>query len=224
MWPAADAGIRLFSDASGTVLHVGTWNSLDTGLAGSDGPTQRLWYESDFYTTLTFALTEDFGVGATYTAYTSPNGSFSTVKELSFKVGPNDKAGYSDTFLSPYALIAFELDADPGLGQADGGREGGTYLELGVAPRWIDLPVDVYFPIRVGLSLHNYYELAGVDHAFGFLSLGAHAEVPLVRTSNYGAWNVHGGIDFYSLGDTPEAFNGGDQTKVVASVGIGFTY
>ena len=88
----------------------------------------------------------------------------------------------------------------------------------------IDLPVDVYFPIRVGLSLHNYYELAGVDHAFGFLSLGAHAEVPLVRTSNYGAWNVHGGIDFYSLGDTPEAFNGGDQTKVVASVGIGFTY
>jgi hypothetical protein len=84
--------------------------------------------------------------------------------------------------------------------------------------------VDVYFPIRVGLSLHNYYELAGVDHAFGFLSLGAHAEVPLVRTSNYGAWNVHGGIDFYSLGDTPEAFNGGDQTKVVASVGIGFSY
>jgi hypothetical protein len=96
---AADAGIRLFSDASGTVLHVGTWNSLDTGLAGSDGPTQRLWYESDFYTTLTFALTEDFGVGATYTAYTSPNGSFSNVKEISFKVGPNDKAGYSDTFL-----------------------------------------------------------------------------------------------------------------------------
>ena len=45
-----------------------------------------------------------------------------------------------------------------------------------------------------------------------------------MRRSNYGAWNVHGGVDFYSLGDTPEAFNGGDQTKVVAFVGIGFTY
>jgi hypothetical protein len=224
MWPAADAAIRL-SETTGPALHVGTWNSLDTGLSGSDGPTHRLWYESDFYTTIAFPLTVDFAVGATYTAYTSPNGSFSTVKELSFKVGPNENTPSSDAFLLPYALIAFELDADPGLGQADGGREGGTYLELGAALRWVDAPVvDVYFPIRIGLSLHNYYELAGVDHAFGFLSLGAHAQVPLARTRNYGTWNVHGGIDFYSLGDTPEAFNGGDQTKVVASVGIGFTY
>jgi hypothetical protein len=224
MQPSADAGVRLFSDTSGTVLHVGTWNSLHTGLTGSDGPTHRLWYESDFYTTLAFALTEDFGVGATYTAYTSPNGSFSAVKELSFKVGPTDNAAYSPTFLAPYALVAFELDTHPGLGQADGGQHAGTYLEFGAAPRWAGAPVDVFFPIRVGLSLSNYYELAGVDHTFGFLSLGAHAELPLVRTSNYGAWNVHGGIDFFSLGDTPEAFNAGDQTKLVASVGIGFTY
>jgi hypothetical protein len=223
MWPAADAGVRLF-DATGPVLHVGTWNSLHTGLAGLDGPTRRLWYESDFYTTLSVALTNDFAAGATYTAYTSPNGSFSTVKELSFKVGPTDSAALSRTFLAPYALIAFELDTHPGLGQADGGQDAGTYLEFGAAPRWAGAPVDVFFPIRVGLSLSNYYELAGVDHTFGFLSLGAHAEVPLVRTSNYGAWNVHGGIDFFSLGDTPEAFNAGDQTKVVASVGIGFTY
>jgi len=223
MWPAADVGVRLF-EAAGPVLHVGTWNSLHTGLAGSDGPTNRLWYESDFYTTLSFALTNDFAVGATYTAYTSPNGSFSAVKELSFKIGPTDSAALSSTFLSPYALIAFELDTQPGLGQADGGPDAGTYLEFGASPRWADAPVDVFFPIRVGLSLSNYYELAGEDHTFGFLSLGAHAEVPLVRSSNYGAWNVHGGIDFYSLGDTPEAFNAGDQTKLVASVGIGFTY
>ena len=224
MWPSADAGIRLFSDTSGTVLHVGTWNSLNTGLAGSDGPTHRLWYENRFYTRLNVALTEDIGVGATYTAYTSPNGSFSAVKEIAFKVGALANEAHSSAYFSPYALIAFELDTEPGLGQADGGREGGTYLELGAAPGWADAPVDLYFPIRVGLSLHNYYELAGVDHPFGFLSLGAHAQVPLARTSNYGAWNVHGGIDFYSLGDTPEAFNAGDQTKLVAFVGIGFTY
>jgi len=224
MWPAADAFVR-FSQTTGPSLRVGTWNSLNTGVSGSDGPTGRLWYESDFYTTLAFPLTVDWAVGATYTAYTSPNGSFSTVKELAVNVGPNPNAISPNAVVLPYALVAFELDASPGMGQADGGREGGTYLELGAAVRWLGAPVvDVSFPIRVGLSLHDYYELAGVDHAFGFLSLGARAELPLVRTSNYGAWNVHGGVDFYSLGDTPEAFNGGDQTKVVASVGIGFTY
>lgn len=223
MQPAVDVGVRLFEGA-GPVLHVGTWNSLHTGLAGSDGPTQRLWYESDFYTTLSFALTNDFAASATYTAYTSPNGSFSNVKELSFKIGPTETAALSPSFVSPYALIAFELDTEPGLGQADGGQEGGTYLEFGAAPRWASAPVDVFFPIRVGLSLSNYYELAGEDHTFGFLSLGAHADVPFARTSRYGVWNVHGGIDFYSLGDTPEAFNAGDQTKFVALVGIGFTY
>src|SRR5215813_5662595 len=140
--PAADVGVRLF-DAAGPALHVGTWNTLNTGLAGSDGPTGRLWYESDFYASLSYALTEDFGVGATYTAYTSPNGSFSSVKELSFKIGPNDSIPPSTTspLFSPYALIAFELDTQPGLGQADGGREGGTYLELGGAPRWTGAPV-----------------------------------------------------------------------------------
>src|SRR3954466_4922160 len=51
MWPSADAGIRLHS-GTGTIkeaiLHIGSWNSLHTGLAGSGGPTGRLWYESDF--------------------------------------------------------------------------------------------------------------------------------------------------------------------------------
>jgi len=224
MWPAADAFIRL-SDTTGPSLRVGTWNSLDTGVSGSDGPTGRLWYESDFYTTISFPLTVDWAVGATYTAYTSPNDSFSTVKELAFNVGPNPNTTSSDAIVLPYALVAFELDASPGMGQADGGREGGTYMEVGAAVRWLGAPVvDLSFPVRVGLSLHNYYELAGVDHAFGFLSIGARAELPLAQTSNYGAWNVHGGVDFYSLGDTPEAFNGGDQTKVVAFAGIGFTY
>ena len=224
MWPAADAFVR-FSQTTGPSLRVGTWNSLNTGVSGSDGPTGRLWYESDFYTTLAFPLTVDWQVGATYTAYTSPNGSFSTVQELAAKIGPNENAISPDALVLPYALVAFELNASPGTGQADGGREGGIYMELGAAVQWVGAPrVNVFFPIRLGLSLHDYYELAGVDHAFGFLMLGAHAELPLVRRSNYGAWNVHGGVDFYSLGDTPEAFNGGDQTKVVASVGIGFTY
>jgi hypothetical protein len=227
MWPSADAGFRLVSDANGAsraVLHVGSWNSLHTGLTGSEGPTQRLWYESDFYTTLAFAVVEGVGVGATYTAYTSPNSSFSTVKELSFKVAADESIASTGAPFAPYALIAFELDTRPGLGQADGGQRAGTYLEFGAAPKWPGVPIDVAFPIRVGLSLRDYYELAGIDHRFGFLSLGARASVPIVRTGNYGAWNVHGEVDFLSLGDTPEAFNAGEQNKIVASVGIGFSY
>lgn len=225
MWPSADAGIRLHS-GTGTVkeavLHIGSWNSLHTGLAGSNGPTGRLWYESDFYSTLALNLGA-VNLGTTYTAYTSPNNSFSGVKELSFKVTGSDDSAPAGLVLRPHALIAFELGTEPGFGQADGGQNAGTYLELGVAPGWSDI-VDITFPIKVGMSLNDYYELAGVDHPFGFLSLGALATVPIGRTTSYGSWNVHGGFEFYSLGDTPEAFNAGGQQKLVYSIGVGFSY
>jgi hypothetical protein len=227
MWPSADAGIRLHS-GTGTVkeavLHVGSWNSLHTGVLGSQGPSGRLWYESDFYSTLALQLDGGVNLGTTYTAYTSPNSSFSTVKELSFKLDGDDSAAPAGLVLRPHALIAFELGTAPGQGQADGGQNAGTYLELGVAPGWSDDPVEITFPIKVGLSLNDYYELAGVDHGFGFLSLGLMATVPLGRTTSYGQWNVHGGFEFLSLGDTPEAFNAGEQQKLVGSVGIGFSY
>jgi len=204
MWPAADAGIRLHSGTGAVkeaVVHVGSWNSLNTGLLGSDGPSGRLWYESDFYAGLALALGGGLNIGSTYTAYTSPNSSFSTVKEISFRASGDDSAETVGLILRPHALIAFELGTAPGLGQADGGQNAGTYLELGVAPGWSDDPIDISFPIKVGLSLNDYYELAGVDHKFGFLSLGAFATVPLGRTTSYGSWNVHGGFEFLSLGD-----------------------
>ena len=43
-------------------------------------------------------------------------------------------------------------------------------------------------------------------------------------TCRFHAWNVHGGFEFLSLGDTAEAFNAGEQQKLVGSVGIGFSY
>jgi hypothetical protein len=224
MWPTADAGIRLHSGTGAVkeaVVHIGSWNSLHTGLLGSEGPSGRLWYESDFYAGLGLVIGDGLNIGSTYTAYTSPNSSFSTVKEISFKASADEAVGL---VLRPHALIAFELGTAPGLGQADGGQNAGTYLELGVAPGWSDDPIDITFPIKVGLSLNDYYELAGVDHKFGFLSLGAMATVPLGRTTSYGAWNVHGGFEFLSLGDTAEAFNAGGQQKLVGSIGVGFSY
>jgi len=229
MWPSTDVAIRLSSRSNGdpnASLHLGTWNSLHTGVTGSQGPTGRMWYESDFYATLALQLVPGLDLGTTYTAYTSPNSSFSTVKELSFKLAADDAsaAPVAGVVLHPYALVAFELDTAPGLGQADGGVSPGTYLELGATPGFQDAPFSITFPVKIGLSVHNYYELAGVDHRFGFLSLGAMASLPIVRSSSYGTWNVHGGFEFLSLGETTEAFNAGENNKLVGSIGIGFSY
>src|SRR5262245_6178575 len=73
MQPAAAARIRLF-EAAGPVLHVGTWNSLNPGLAGSERHTQRLGYRSESYATFPYAQTTDYAASAAYQAYTSPNG------------------------------------------------------------------------------------------------------------------------------------------------------
>ncbi len=59
-------------------------------------------------------------LGTTYTAYTSPNNMFSTVKEIAFKLGVDDSAYLGRGALKPYALVAFELDTAAGLGS--GGR------------------------------------------------------------------------------------------------------
>ena len=93
MWPYGDLGFALFSGEGGLKsvgVNIGTWNSLHTGDAGSDGPTGELWYESDFYATLGLGFGKGTTVGVTYTAYTSPNGLFGTVKEISFKLAVDD--------------------------------------------------------------------------------------------------------------------------------------
>ncbi len=226
MFPSAEARIDLHDDDDGltdAALRIGTWNSLNPGVAGTAGPSGKLWYESRFYSGAAFTFGPGVRVAGTYTAYPSPNNSFTTVKELGFRASAEGwtPGGF---VLRPHAMVAMELDTDPGIGQADGGSNGGTYFEAGVAPGIADPGFIVTFPIKVGMSLNDYYELGGVDHPFGFLSLGAVAAVPLGRTTSYGAWDVHGGLEFLSLGDTPEAFNAGDQSKLIGFVGVGFSY
>jgi hypothetical protein len=86
--------------------------------------------------------------------------------------------------------------------------------------------------VKVGLSLANYYELntgtaaapVFVDNKFGYFSIAGLVTVPIGGTTSFGAWNVHGGIEFQALGDTTKALNGGDAQRVIGSVGIGFSY
>jgi hypothetical protein len=222
MWPSADLGFALFSGDGGLKsvgVNVGTWNSLHTGNAGSDGPTGKLWYESDFIATMGFGFGAGTTLGVIYTAYTSPNGSFGTVKELSFKVAVDDSGLLGAAAVKPYALLARELD-----GQADGGAEEGTYLELGVGPGYSASNFSLTFPVKVGLSLGDYYESFTGDDTFGYLSVAAVATVPFTSApTRFGSWNIHGGVEFLMLGDRNEAVFG-DGSHVIGSIGIGLSY
>jgi len=238
--PSAEMDITLQSASSGlksTSLNFGTWNSLHTGDAGLHSATSglgcacdKLWYESDFYTTLAFGFTGG-SLGITYTAYTSPNAGFNNVKELMFKLGGDDGSVLGKAALHPWVIAAFEFDADNGH-QADGGANAGRYLELGVSPGYSGSKASLAVPIKVGLSMSNYYELNEgtaarpnfVDHKFGYLSIAGIATVPIGGTTSYGGWNLHAGVEYQKLGDTTKAFNNGDSSKVIGSAGLGFTY
>ena len=216
LWPAADLGLMLKS-GSGTVrsitVNVGMWNSLHTGITGADGPNGKLWYESDFWTSVGVGLPGHVNVSATYTAYTSPNGAFPSVKEVSLRAS----SGVRGT--NAYALVAFELE-----GQADGGAVEGRYLELGAAPSLGLGGLTVAVPVKVGLSLDGYYEGLRGDERFGFFSVGGSVTVPLSNErSRFGRWNVHGGADYVRLGDS-NALRLGENSKVIISAGIGLSY
>ena len=226
LFPYGDIGIALSSDGKGGLksssINFGVWNSLNTGTSGSDGPSGRIHYEEDFYTTLNLGFGGGVGVATTFTAYTSPNGGFGTIQELSFKV---TKAH----MLNPYGLLAFEVGGD---GSSDGGSERGTYLELGVGPSWPlgGSKVTIAVPVKFGFSLSNYYESGGEDHSFGFFDVGALLTVPLSRVSSrFGSWNIHAGGDYFLFGDTPESFNlkedgGTKSSQFIALFGIGVSY
>jgi hypothetical protein len=231
MWPYADLKIDLTSGdgaVKSSAINFGVWNSLHTGSSGSGAEECSfecgMHYEEDFYASFTLGFAGATSFTTQYTAYTSPNARFTTVKEISFKVAQGSK-------YAPYGLIAFEFDTEPGRGQADGGDEGGTYLELGAGPSWpLGGRATVTVPVKLGLSLGDYYELQGDDHPYGFFDIGALITFPLSRVaSRYGSWNLHVGGDYFHLGETTHSFNVDTEgetspSKFVGLVGIGVTY
>jgi hypothetical protein len=95
LWPAADLGLAVYSGTGAlksVSVNTATWNSLHTGDTGLDGLSGKFWYESDFYAALGFGLPGATTLTTTYTAYTSPNNSYTTVKEIAFKLAVDDSA------------------------------------------------------------------------------------------------------------------------------------
>lgn len=209
----SDTGLQSFS------ITAGTWSSLHTGPSGSDGASgdPRMWYETDFYASAGFGFADAWSVDATYTAYMSPNQSFGTVKEVSFGVA------YDDGLIGPYATLAVEAD-----GQADGGLNEGTYLELGIEPG-LAIPnseVGLSFPVAVGLSMSDYFEGPNGDETFGFFNVGAIVSVPLTGIpAEYGTWELSGGVNLLVFGDALKSINGTtDDFEPVGVFGLSLGY
>lgn len=246
MQPYLDLGINLYNGEGSLKsfgINVGSWNSLHGGGDSGTNNTRnaKLWYESDFYTTFNFGLVNGVTAGLTYTAYTSPNDGFTSVKEIAFKIALDDSSQLGKFSLKPYGLIASEMDTSTNTGQADAGKKAGTYLELGIAPGYSWPKFSVAVPVKVGISLRDYYEhpITQEDSSFGFASVAGIVTYPLTsKATKFGSWNVHGGVEYQRLGTTAEEFlylgdlsSADDPAEVerrgykfVYSVGLGFSY
>ena len=140
------------------------------------------------------------------------------MKEIAFKLAVDDSGTLGALAVKPYALLARELD-----GQADGGANEGTYLELGIAPGVTRSRLSVSVPVMVGLSLGYYYEGINGDETFGYFSVAGIAIVPFSSSpTKFGTWNVHGGVEYQRLGDRNSFAFGKNQA--IYSIGIGFSY
>lgn len=221
--PFADLTGRLLSNKGpleGVELGAGFWNSLHSGDTGAGGPIGEAWYEARLSGRLAVSFAGGVSVASSYTSYTSPNGLFTAVKEIGLELAVDAPGLFAASAFKPYALLAFEIDTAPGAGQLDGGRKAGRYLELGVLPEYAVGRLSIALPVKVGLSLGNYYELAGKDHRFGFASAGVSARIPVGGRSRIGRWHLQGTFETHTVGETARVFNGGDRAIVVAGLGL----
>ena len=217
--PWVDLGIALYSgegQLKGVSANVGNWNSIHSGPSGSE-LYDNAWYEADFYGSVTFTFGK-FKPGALFTSYTSPNNGFNTVHELAAVFAVDDSG--NKVPLSPKVILAFELS-----GQADAGDNKGTYLELGIRPS-IKLgksPATLSIPVKLGLSLSDYYELPEGSDTFGYFDTGFIGGVGLPIKGKV-TWEVHGGVDFLWFGNNLKLRNHDDSFKAVGTLGFSITY
>lgn len=205
-------------------LTAGIWNSLHDGPTGGSG---GVWYEADAYAGLAAQLGDRWTLGATYTVYHSPNGTFGTVEEVGGSVAFDDSELWLPIALQPSLVMAFEVD-----GQTDAGLHHGIYAELGVEPHFALGGVDGFTfelvaPLKIGLSVRDYYEQAagGGDKAFGFFDAGLVLAASLTDVPNPGnPWTVEMGVHYLVLGDTNEARNSGDSSELLATLTVGTSF
>lgn len=232
MQPFADITFKLYESKgplSTLGVTLGTWNSFHggpTGMEGKNTVDPKMWYEADFYATLSTTWFEDLTAALTYTAYLSPNDAFGSVQEIALGLTYNDAKWLGPFALNPTVLVAFEL-----VGQADAGDSLGAVIQIGIAPGYTFFketayPLALSFPIAVSLSLYDYYEFGtGNNDTFGALSYGVKASIPLkFIPAALGSWQARASLIGYHFGDNLTRVNNGDRNAVVGLFGLSFSY
>lgn len=224
--PAARLTARLVDeDALKLDGFIGTWNSFGRNGGTQTGSLIEDWYESDLYAG--FTLTRGaLSFTTSYTFLTSPSGGFQTVQELGFTLALDDSEWLKAWALKPYATLVLETGSN---GSDSPDLDNGTYLELGIAPGFSfdvgETSVTLTFPASVGLSLADYYQDAGGGNdTFGFAQVGAKASIPLGKPGRFGTWTLNAGVSVLFLGDHTKAFNNGDGTEVIGTIGLQWNF
>ncbi len=232
--PYANVGFTVFEGdgvVNSVTLTTGIWNSFHGEQTGAvtpgdpDGEAVDSWYEADLSAGVSATVLDDWDVGVSYIAYTSPNDAFDTVEEVDLTVGYDDSNLLGDWALSPSLTFAFET------GNTLLGSDLGTYLGIDFGPSFQLIksdaaPLTLSVPVTVGLSLGNYYEDANdSDNTFGFTRVGVDLSMPLkFIPDDLGTWTVHGGPSFMFLGANNDALNNGDAFEVVGTLGLNISY
>lgn len=224
--PSIEIGVDFYNGEDWSISgYGGIWNSFHSEETGSTDTDQFVstWYEVDFYAGLS-ASTGRMSFDLCYTNYASPNGAFGSINEIAFGVAFDDSGLWGDTgfALNPSATLALELGDNSG----DGGTGKGVFLSVGIEPgtEISGTPlgdVSISFPIEAGFSLSDYYEVAGNDEAFGYLSAGVSTTIPLgFMPEGYGDWSLNTGVDFLMLGDNTEIYNSGEDSEWIFHAGV----
>ena len=240
--PYVEVGIPLIAPEDQDFLITGTvgiWNSFGSEQEAPE-TNPEAWYESDLYAGATFETgnLEIFGI---YTFYTSPNGSFAVVQEVgggfAYALSLGDEPDVDDETLFDVTLSAAVFSE---IDNTAVGNEEGIYIELGVEPSFEqEIPgiagdVGISIPVTVGLSAADYYtELGdgdslgddGDNDIFGYVSVGAVAEIPLPMPARYGEWTLAPAVEFLYLGadrlaELNEAADNRDDVEFIGNLAV----
>jgi len=213
-------------DWSGLSLFGGTWASLHSKETNHTASSLDAFYENDWYGGLQSQFMDNkVTTRVFYIAYTSPSDAFKTVQEVDLSAALDDSEWLGAFALKPSILIGIETQ------NTAMGTDQGDYMELGIAPSYaiVDsetMPMTLTFPVKLGLSLHDYYELNGSDgDTFGYASTGVKLSFPLTFIpEDYGAWSAAGGVNVYFFGNNTRKLNNEDEVWVVGTWGVSMAY
>jgi hypothetical protein len=229
--PYLESALNLY-EGDGPVTSVsaglGLWFSLQTEKTFASGSGPGNLYEMDVYPSLTVGWQGGLETTVTYLWYTSPNGAFDTIQEVTLGLTYDDSELLGPFAIGPTATFGFET-GNSVLGTTKGGYfelAGGPSIELSL-PLDDDhkYPVTTTFPLAVGLSLYDYYADGNSNQTFGFFSFGVNAGIPLAFIpEDYGAWSVNAGINVLVLSQTLKNINLGDGAYPVGTLSLNLTY